>query len=70
MLLDQGVAAEVLERSLTEISKTMAGTDRSIAQLNLLVQDDKILMRDERGVLNPRTGQRLLDFDLPDGWRL
>ena len=44
----------------------MAGTDRSIAQLNLLVQDDKILMRDERGVLNPRTGQRLLDFDLPD----
>lgn len=66
MLLDQGVAADVLERSLTELSKTMAGTDRSIAQLNLLVQDDKILMRDERGVLNPRTGQRLLDFDLPD----
>ena len=66
MLLDQGVAADVLERSLTELSKTMAGTDRSLAQLNLLVQDDKILMRDDRGVLNPRTGQRLLDFDLPD----
>ncbi len=66
MLLDQGVAADVLERSLTELSKTMAGTDRSIAQLNLLVQDDKILMRDDRGVLNPRTGQRLLDFDSPD----
>jgi len=66
MLLDQGVAADVLERSLTELSKTMAGTDRSLAQLNLLVQDDKILMRDERGVLNPRTGQRLLDFELPD----
>ena len=68
MLLDQGVAADVLERSLTELSKTMAGTDRSLAQLNLLVQDDKILMRDDRGVLNPRTGQRLLDFDTLDGF--
>jgi hypothetical protein len=27
------------------------------------VQDEKVLMRDDRGVLNPRTGQRLLDFD-------
>ena len=68
MLLDQGVAADVLERSLSELSHTMAGTDRSLAQLNLLVQDDKILMRDDRGVLNPRTGQRLLDFDVNDGF--
>ena len=68
MLLDQGVSADVLERSLSELSHTMAGTDRSLAQLNLLVQDDKILMRDDRGVLNPRTGQRLLDFDLGDGF--
>lgn len=68
MLLDQGVSAEILERSLSELSQTMAGTDRSLAQLNLLVQDDKILMRDDRGVLNPRTGQRLLDFDLNDGF--
>lgn len=68
MLLDQGVSADVLERSLSELSHTMAGTDRSLAQLNLLVQDDKILMRDDRGVLNPRTGQRLLDFDVTDGF--
>ena len=64
LLLDQGVSADVLERSLSELSHTMAGTDRSLAQLNLLVQDDRILMRDDRGVLNPRTGQRLLDFDV------
>ncbi len=70
MLLDQGVAADVLERSLTELSRTMAGTDRSLAQLNLLVQDDKVLMRDDRGMLNPRTGQRLLDFDAPDGFSI
>ena len=62
-LLDEGVRPEVLERSLAELSHTMVGTDRSLAQLNLLVQDEKVLLRDSHGVLNPRTGQRLLDFD-------
>ena len=62
-LLEQGVSAQTLEKSLAELSLTIAGTDRSLAQLNLLVQDEKVLMRDDRGVLNPRTGQRLLDFD-------
>ena len=62
-LLDEGVAPATLERSLTELSHAIAGTDRSLAQLNLLVQDERVLLRDDRGVLNPRTGQRLLDFD-------
>jgi tetratricopeptide (TPR) repeat protein len=62
-LLEQGVSPATLERSLTELSHTFADTNRSLAQLNLLVQDETVLMRDERGVLNPRTGQRLLDFD-------
>ena len=62
-LLEQGVSAQTLEKSLAELSLTISGTDRSLAQLNLLVQDEKVLMRDDRGVLNPRTGQRLLDFD-------
>jgi hypothetical protein len=62
-LLCEGVSAEVIERSLCELSRVLAGTDRSLAQLNLLVHDDQILLRDARGVLNPRTGQRLLDFE-------
>jgi tetratricopeptide (TPR) repeat protein len=62
-LLEQGVSAETLEKSLAELRVAIAGTDRTIAQLNLLVQDEKVLMRDDRGVLNPRTGQRLMDFD-------
>ena len=62
-LLEQGVSAQTLEKSLAELSLTIAGTDRSLAQLSLLVQDEKVLMRDDRGILNPRTGQRLLDFD-------
>ena len=61
-LLNEGVRAETLERSLVELSKTLTGTDRSLAQLTLLVQDEKIVLRDAHGVLNPRTGQRLLDF--------
>ncbi|MGB4737997.1 MAG: MerR family transcriptional regulator [Fuerstiella sp.] len=62
-LLDEGVRAEVLEKSLAELSSTLVGTDRSLAQLNLLVQDEKVVLRDAHGMLNPRTGQRLLDFD-------
>lgn len=64
-LLEEGVSAATIEKSLTELRHTVSGTERSIAQLNLLVQDDKILMRDDRGVLNPRTGQRFLDFEGP-----
>ena len=66
-LLGEGVSADVIERSLGELSRVLAGTDRSLAQLNLLVHDDQILLRDERGVLNPRTGQRLLDFEGGEG---
>jgi tetratricopeptide (TPR) repeat protein len=62
-LLDDGVSPEKLEQSLLELSSNLAGTDRSLAQLTLLVRDEKVVMRDEHGVLNPRTGQRLLDFE-------
>jgi tetratricopeptide (TPR) repeat protein len=62
-LLEEGVSAATIERSLSELSQAMAGTDRSLAQLNLLVQDDRVVLRDERGMVHPRTGQRLLDFD-------
>jgi len=63
-LLDEGVSASTLESSLSQLSNTLAGTDRSLAQLNLLVQDDKVMIRDQHGVMNPRTGQRLLDFEV------
>lgn len=62
-LLEEGVSPETIEHSLSELSKTIAGTDRTLAQLNLLVMDEKVLVRDDRGMLNPRTGQRLLDFE-------
>lgn len=63
-LLDEGVSAEKIERSLSELGQALSGTDRSLAQLNLLVRDESVLLRDAKGVVNPRTGQRLLDFEL------
>lgn len=66
-LLDDGVKPELLETSLTQLSTALSGSDRSLAQLNLLVQDEKVVLRDSFGVMNPRTGQRLLDFEVhPD----
>ena len=65
-LLEEGVTSEVLEKSLAQLSSTLVGTDRSLAQLNLLAQDEKVVLRDAHGMLNPRTGQRLLDFDTTD----
>ena len=46
-----------------ECCSTLAGTQRTLSQFNLLVQDDEVLIRDQHGVVNPRTGQRLLDFE-------
>ncbi|MGB0738709.1 MAG: tetratricopeptide repeat protein [Planctomycetaceae bacterium] len=62
-LLDQGVPASTLERSLSELGKTLNSDGRSLAQLNLLVQDNTVVVRDAVGMLLPATGQRLLDFD-------
>lgn len=65
-LLDEGISPKQIERSLSVLGHALAGTDRSLAQLNLLVRDEGVLLRDAKGVVHPRTGQRLLDFDSID----
>jgi tetratricopeptide (TPR) repeat protein len=62
-LLEEGVSPKTLESSLQKLSQSLGASERSLAQLNLLVRDDRILVRDDRGVMLPRTGQRLLDFE-------
>lgn len=69
-LLDEGVSPKTLESSLLKLSQSLGASDRSLAQLNLLVRDERILVRDDRGVLIPRTGQRLLDFESHDRPRI
>ncbi len=62
-LLLQGVSPEQLQSSLAKISRSLPGTDRPLEQLNLLVQDSELILRDERGIMEAVSGQRLLDFD-------
>ncbi len=66
-LIDQGVRPATIEASLSRFSHDLDRTERTLSQLNLLVQDNQVIVRDQHGVMNPRTGQRLLDFgDAPD----
>lgn len=69
-LLDEGIAPQILEQSLGELGRTLNSSGRSLTQLNLLVHDENVLVRDSRGMLIPRTGQRLLDFESTADLRL
>ena len=67
-LIDNGAEPSEIERSLTRLGKLFgkSNSDRSLAQLNLLVRDAQVVVRDEAGLIQPRTGQRLMDFDPPE----
>ncbi len=62
-LLQAGVSRSELESSLSKLSSVMGGMDRSLAQLEILAQDSHLVFRDEVGLLEPASGQRLLDFE-------
>lgn len=65
-LIANGAEPNEIERSLTHLGSVLSNSDRSLAQLNLLVQDSHVVVRDDIGLVQPRTGQRLLDFDRPE----
>ena len=65
-LIDNGAKPDEIERSLTRLGRILGNSDRSLAQLNLLVRDQQVVVRDEAGLIQPRTGQRLMDFELPE----
>jgi tetratricopeptide (TPR) repeat protein len=65
-LIDNGAKPAEIERSLTRLGKLLGNSDRSLAQLNLLVRDQQVVVRDAAGLIQPRTGQRLMDFDPPE----
>ncbi len=64
-LLQAGVSQHELEANLTRLQSMLPGTERSLTQLTLLARDHHVLIRDEAGLLEPLSGQRLFDFD-PD----
>ncbi|NOX55378.1 MAG: tetratricopeptide repeat protein [Planctomycetes bacterium] len=61
-LLEAGVSAERLERSLSQVRAFLPDPDRPLAQLKLLAHGQRVLVRDEAGLVDARTGQRLFDF--------
>ncbi len=62
-LLQAGVSQHELEGSLSRLQSMLPGTERSLAQLTLLARDHHVVIRDEVGLLEPITRQRLLEFD-------
>lgn len=62
-LLHAGVSQHELEASLSHLQLMLPGTERSLAQLTLLARDHHVVIRDDSGLLEPLSGQRLFDFD-------
>jgi tetratricopeptide (TPR) repeat protein len=61
-LLHAGVSQHELEGSLRRLQAMLPGSERSLAQLTLLARDHRVVIRDEVGLLEPISRQRLLDF--------
>lgn len=64
-LLKSGVARRQITDSLKHLKHWLGGTERPLAQLELLADDGELVYRDETGPVDPKSGQRLFDFDSP-----
>ena len=62
-LLKSGVSRRQIIDSLKHLRDWLGGTERPLAQLELLADDGELVYRDEAGPVDPRSGQRLFDFD-------
>ncbi len=62
-LLEAGIPPEKLEAALQHLQRAVPGVERPVARLRLLVRDARLLCRDASGLVDPRTGQRVLDFE-------
>lgn len=67
-LLQAGVSQSELEGSLIRLRAMLPGSERSLAQLTLLARDHHVLIRDQAGLLEPVTGQRVFEFDADDSF--
>ena len=61
-LLESGVHPRELEESLQHLGKVFNEIDAPLSQLTLLSQDAQLLLKDERGLIDPKQGQRVFDF--------
>lgn len=67
-LLNAGVSRAEIETNLARLKQWLPGIDRPLVQLDLLERDNRLVIRDEFGIIEPDTRQRLFDFeDQPAG---
>lgn len=65
-LLSSGIPRQRIEESLAGLKTHFPSVERPLAQLEILARDSLVLVRDDHGLLEATTGQRLMDFEDPD----
>lgn len=58
-----GVPVERIAESLRSLQQLWKDVANPLLQLQVLAEDQRLIIRDEKGRLEARTGQRLLEFD-------
>ncbi|MCA9217330.1 MAG: tetratricopeptide repeat protein [Planctomycetales bacterium] len=61
-LLDSGTSSAIIERKLQQLARAIPTAERPLAQLTLMVEGRRLLLRQGDGLVEPG-GQRLFDFD-------
>jgi len=64
-LLISGVSRRELEASLRTLPSVVRGDLRPLEQLEILARNERVLLKDEHGLLEPSTRQRVFGFDEP-----
>jgi DNA-binding transcriptional MerR regulator len=68
-LLEAGVSRREIEDSLRRLPTVRRGDERPLEQLDILVRNARVVMRDRFGLLEPSTRQRVMDFEPEQGAR-
>ena len=65
-LMRSGVSAERLREALERLSTMLGREQFPQARLDLMAQDARLVYRDRVGLVEPASGQRVFDFEVPD----
>ncbi len=62
-LLESGLTPAQVESALRRLADVLGPPDRVLAELDLLRHGSRVLLRDAYSLIDPRSGQRLFDFE-------